>query len=59
MSVNYNRLLGDGRCLQATWLGTAEKTFGEPGAGGPLVPGHNDIRKQPHFLASSSFQVFS
>lgn len=58
MSVSYNRLLGDWRCLKATFLVTAEKTFGEPEAQGPLVLVHDEIRKQPHYLAASS-QAFS
>lgn len=45
MSVNHNRLLGDWRCLKATLLVTAEKTFSEPEAQGPLVLVHDEIRK--------------
>lgn len=59
MSVNYNRLLGDWCCLKATLLVAAEKIFGEPEAWGPLVLIHDEIRKQPCYLAPSSFQAVS
>lgn len=59
MSVNYNRLLGDWRCLKAALSGTAEKTFREPGARGPLGRVHDQISKQPCSLAPSSPQAFS
>lgn len=45
MSVSYNRLLGDWRCLKATLLVTAEKISSEPEARKPLVLVHDEIRK--------------
>lgn len=59
MSLNYNRFLGDRRCLNAALLVAAEKIFGEPETWGPLVPVHDEIRKQPCFLAPSSSQAIS
>lgn len=58
MSAHHNRPLGDWCCLKAASLVTAEKIFSEPEAQGPLVLVHNEIRKQPHCLASSPFQPF-
>lgn len=59
MSVNYNRLLGDWRCLKAALSGTAEKTFREPGAWGPLGQVHDKISQQPCSWVPSSSQAFS
>lgn len=58
MSVNYNRFLGDWRCLKAALLVAAEKIFGEPETWGPLVPVHDEIRKQPCFWLLLLFKPF-